>query len=207
MLRDLAIPDFLDKLNSSEPTPGGGGCAALNGAIAAGLIQMVCNVTTNKMLKKEQPVDKELVKTVLVAKNYQDELLRLIDLDAEAFGIVINSYKLPKSTDVEKAARVLGISEACKKACKPPLDTLDICVKLLPLARTSIERGDKNVVSDGYVAGRILFACIWSAVYNVNINTGSIKDADFLREAEQKIADAKREMESFMPLLDACSLG
>lgn len=48
MLRDLAIPDFLDKLNSSEPTPGGGGCAALNGAIAAGLIQMVCNVTTNK---------------------------------------------------------------------------------------------------------------------------------------------------------------
>ena len=95
MLRDLAIPDFLDKLNSSEPTPGGGGCAALNGAIAAGLIQMVCNVTTNKMLKKEQPVDKELVKTVLVAKNYQDELLRLIDLDAEAFGIVINSYKLP----------------------------------------------------------------------------------------------------------------
>ena len=136
MLRDLAIPDFLDKLNSSEPTPGGGGCAALNGAIAAGLIQMVCNVTTNKMLKKEQPVDKELVKTVLVAKNYQDELLRLIDLDAEAFGIVINSYKLPKSTDGEKAARVLGISEACKKACKPPLDTLDICVKLLPLART-----------------------------------------------------------------------
>ena len=172
MLRDLAIPDFLDKLNSSEPTPGGGGCAALNGAIAAGLIQMVCNVTTNKMLKKEQPVDKELVKTVLVAKNYQDELLRLIDLDAEAFGIVINSYKLPKSTDGEKAARVLGISEACKKACKPPLDTLDICVKLLPLARTSIERGDKNVVSDGYVAGRMLLACIWSAVYNVNINTG-----------------------------------
>ena len=30
MLRDLAIPDFLDKLNSSEPTPGGGGCAPLN---------------------------------------------------------------------------------------------------------------------------------------------------------------------------------
>ena len=64
MLRDLAIPDFLDKLNSSEPTPGGGGCAALNGAIAAGLIQMVCNVTTNKMLKKEQPVDKELVQKI-----------------------------------------------------------------------------------------------------------------------------------------------
>ena len=53
----------------------------------------------------------------------------------------------------------------------------------------------------------MLLACIWSAVYNVNINTGSIKDADFLREVEQKIADAKMEMESFMPLLDACSLG
>ena len=62
MLRDLAIPDFLDKLNSSEPTPGGGGCAALNGAIAAGLIQMVCNVTTNKMLKKEREFAKKTYK-------------------------------------------------------------------------------------------------------------------------------------------------
>lgn len=105
----------MDKLNSSEPTPGGGGCAALNGAIAAGLIQMVCNVTTNKMLKKEQPVDKELVKTVLVAKNYQDELLRLIDLDAEAFGIVINSYKLPKSTDVEKQPACWAFPKPAKR--------------------------------------------------------------------------------------------
>lgn len=144
---------------------------------------------------------------MLLAKNFQDELLKLIDLDAEAFGIVINSYKLPRSTDEEKAARVLGISEACKKACRPPLDTLDICVKLLPLAQTSIERGDKNVVSDGYVAGRMLLACIWSAIYNVNINTGSIKDAEFLKDAAQKIADAKSEMARFQPVLDACNLG
>lgn len=94
-----------------------------------------------------------------------------------------------------------------QKACRPPLDTLDICVKLLPLAQTSIERGDKNVVSDGYVAGRMLLACIWSAIYNVNINTGSIKDAEFLKDAAQKIADAKSEMARFQPVLDACNLG
>ena len=39
MLRDLAIPDFLDKLNSSEPTPGGGGCAALTGRLRRGLFR------------------------------------------------------------------------------------------------------------------------------------------------------------------------
>lgn len=67
--------------------------------------------------------------------------------------------------------------------------------------------GRQNVVSDGYVAGRMLLACIWSAIYNVNINTGSIKDAEFLKDAAQKIADAKSEMARFQPVLDACNLG
>ena len=51
MFSDLKIIDFLDNLNSSAPTPGGGAVAALNGAEAAGLFSMVANVTNNKQLK------------------------------------------------------------------------------------------------------------------------------------------------------------
>lgn len=127
MLRDLGNTRFFGQAQLvGSYARRAGGCAALNGAIAAGLIQMVCNVTTNKMLKKEQPVDKELVKTVLVAKNYQDELLRLIDLDAEAFGIVINSYKLPKSTDVEKAAPRAGHFRSLQKGLQTAGSTRSI---------------------------------------------------------------------------------
>ena len=199
MLRDLAIPDFWTSSTRRSLRPAAEAAPRSTGAIAAGLIQMVCNVTTNKMLKKEQPVDKELVKTVLVAKNYQDELLRLIDLDAEAFGIVINSYKLPKSTDGEKGSPRAGHFRSLQKACKPPLDTLDICVKFCAGADEHRARRQKRRVGR-ICGGTYAFGGIWSAVYNVNINTGSIKDADFLREAEQKIADAKREMESFYAL-------
>jgi len=42
------VDQFLDALASSEPVPGGGSGAALAGALAAGLLSMVCNLTIGK---------------------------------------------------------------------------------------------------------------------------------------------------------------
>ena len=47
-LGTLPIDRFLDMLASPSPTPGGGGIAALAGAMAAGLISMVCHLTIGK---------------------------------------------------------------------------------------------------------------------------------------------------------------
>ena len=43
-----SIADFLEELASATPTPGGGGAAALMGAMGAGLIAMVAQVTVGK---------------------------------------------------------------------------------------------------------------------------------------------------------------
>ena len=40
--------EFSEKLASASPTPGGGGAAALAGALGAALGQMVCNLTLGK---------------------------------------------------------------------------------------------------------------------------------------------------------------
>src|SRR6476646_7630135 len=44
-LTELSVADFLDRLASGAPTPGGGSAASLAGALAAALTSMVCNLT------------------------------------------------------------------------------------------------------------------------------------------------------------------
>ena len=41
MLVDLTVKEFLNKVAGSDPVPGGGSIAALNGAIASALAAMV----------------------------------------------------------------------------------------------------------------------------------------------------------------------
>ena len=48
MLVDLKVTDFLNKVAGSDPVPGGGSVAALNGAIASALAAMVAGLTIGK---------------------------------------------------------------------------------------------------------------------------------------------------------------
>ena len=48
MLVDSTVKDFLAKVAGSDPVPGGGSIAALNGAIAAALAAMVAGLTVGK---------------------------------------------------------------------------------------------------------------------------------------------------------------
>ena len=43
---DLSIKEFLGKLGSAAPVPGGGGAAALGGALCAALCSMVAALTS-----------------------------------------------------------------------------------------------------------------------------------------------------------------
>ncbi len=207
MFKDNVIVEFLDKLNSSAPTPGGGAVSALNGAEAAALVCMVGNVTVNKQLKKELPPDKGLVKTVLIASNLQNDFLSLMDQDAKVFDELMACYKLPNSTDQQKEERKVAIQTGCKNACQPPKLTVENGLKLLPLIKNAVFNGDKGVISDGYIAGRLALSAIWGGIYNLMINISSIKDEEFCKSLLQLIDTAKKEMQQFdKEVLATCSL-
>ncbi|MBQ8874546.1 MAG: cyclodeaminase/cyclohydrolase family protein, partial [Bacteroides sp.] len=48
MLTELTIKDFISKVISNDPVPGGGSVSALNGALAAALSAMVANLTVGR---------------------------------------------------------------------------------------------------------------------------------------------------------------
>lgn len=86
MLVDLTLKEFLNKVAGSDPVPGGGSIAALNGAIASALAAMVANLTIGKKGYEEH---EELMQHIAgVALQEQNTFIEDIDRDSEAYDSV-----------------------------------------------------------------------------------------------------------------------
>jgi hypothetical protein len=103
-----SIQMFLDELASAEPVPGGGTVAALSGALGASLVAMVCRLTIGK--KNYEAVSAEMQTILSRAEALQRELTDWMQADTDAYARVMDAYKLPKTTEAEKAARSTGDS-------------------------------------------------------------------------------------------------
>ena len=88
--------EFVNLLASKSAVPGGGGAAALVGAIGMALGSMVCNLTIGK---KKYAEYEDSVKEILVkAGEIEEKLLSMIDEDANNFLPLSKAYGLPTST-------------------------------------------------------------------------------------------------------------
>ena len=101
MLLENTTIEFLNKLASRDPVPGGGGASAAVGAFAAALGSMVSNLTIGK--KKYAAVEDEVKELKSQLQKLQEELILLVDKDAEAFLPRAVAYRLPKTTEEEQA--------------------------------------------------------------------------------------------------------
>jgi glutamate formiminotransferase / formiminotetrahydrofolate cyclodeaminase len=172
------IGGFLGRLSSSDPTPGGGSAAAVAGAAGAALVAMVARLTIGR--KGYEGLDDRMAQMVPQAESARDELMALADEDAEAFDDVMASFKLPKGSDEERAARTAAIQAAMMGAANVPLAVTRLAVDTLELAREVTETGNVNAVSDGAAAAQLLAASTWAALANVEINLASIKDEEYV---------------------------
>ena len=184
MTANSSIQTFLDDLASERPTPGGGGAAAVSGAIGAALVSMVANLTIGKKNYEAVWQDLEAVNAKAVA--LRAELIRAIDEDVVAFNAVMGAYGLPRATDEEKAKRAAAIQAALKDATIAPLRAVKACFEVIRLSAAAAEKGNLNVISDAGVAVLSANAGLRSAALNVFINAKAIKDRDF---AEKQIAE------------------
>lgn len=180
-----SVEAFLDRLGSASPTPGGGTAAAVTGAVGASLVGMLANLT----LGREKYADHEKLMTA-IAEQAEEERMKLLELaadDAAAYAKVGAAYKLPRDTDEAKAARGEAIQAALKGACDVPLATMERCVEVIGLAKTAVQYGNKNAISDGAAGSEFARAALRVASYNVKVNLGSIKDAEYAKQARTRM--------------------
>ena len=173
-LTDLKSKDFLTALASSAPAPGGGGGAAMAGALAAALASMVANLTIGK--EKFAAQECEVKALLQEAEQVRQDLLALVEDDAAVFNSFMACYKLPKTTDAEKAARTAAIRKAAKQAAEVPLAIAKACYKVLQLAHRLVIIGNPGVITDGACSALLARAALRCAEYNVRINLGLTKD-------------------------------
>ena len=184
-LTDLTSKDFLTALASSAPAPGGGGGAAMAGALAAALASMVCNLTIGK--EKFAAQECEVKALLQEAEQVRQDLLALVEDDAAVFNSFMACYKLPKTTDAEKAARTAAIRKAAKQAAEVPLAIARASYKVLQLAHRLVIIGNPGVITDGACSALLARAALRCAEYNVRINLGLTKDEAYKEQVAAEL--------------------
>ena len=189
---DGRIHTFLDALASSSPSPGGGAAAALAGAMGAGLVSMVCNLTIGR--PRYASVDAAMRTILERAEVLRLRLTAIANEDALAYAGVSSAFRLAKSTEAERACRQVKIQDALRAASIPPLESMEVCRALLPLSLQIAAHGNSTVVSDAGVAAELAVAAVRASIINVRANLADLKDDDYVAAANSRIAESEDGM-------------
>jgi formiminotetrahydrofolate cyclodeaminase len=179
-ITELPARELLERLSTREPVPGGGSAAALAGAMAAALVQMVVELTTGRPAAAAHEPD--LASARVASADLRARLLRLTELDAAAYEAVITARRLPRETDPERAARTTRIEDATREATRAPLEAARAAGEILDLASRIAPIGNRNAISDVGVAALLAAAALRGAALNVRINLPYLPDGDPLRD-------------------------
>lgn len=181
-LTDLSCSAFTEKLFSKEPVPGGGGAAALVGALAASLAGMVGNYTTGKKIYAAYEADTQ--RALLAAESARAALLALVDEDAAAFEPLSRAYGIPKDAE----GRAEALEEATRAALLPPLETAHEIAALADTLEFLGKKGSKMLRSDVGCAAFLAAAALRCAALNVSVNTRSLADRAYAAEVDAEVA-------------------
>lgn len=190
-LQDLTLKQFLEKTAANEPLPGGGSCSALNGALASALTEMMANLTIGK--KNYAELEGEMRSCAEEMKTLRMHFINDIDRDADAYGLVMEAYKMPKETEEQKKVRSEKIEEATKIAALVPMEVAERAYSMLDTIVETIKNGNKNAVTDGLVGLMACRTAILGALFNVRINLGGIHDRAFVDEMREKCNRIEKE--------------
>lgn len=193
MEENLTLKSYLDSLESSSPTPGGGNVSAFCGVLSTSLGKMVCGLTIGK--KKYIDVEEQMKKYLSELSEYKIIFEELAKKDNEAFDLVMNAFKLPKETDEQKIKRAEAIELATKGAAEIPFKVIEQCRTTLDILEKVAVKGNKNSLSDAGVAILLLNTASKGAFLNVIINCSSLSDKDFSHNMIQKSEKLVNEIE------------
>lgn len=200
--------EFVTKLGSEEPTPGGGGAAALVGAVGAALLRMVAVLTAGRLERKLQEsrsgAERKSQQDGLVARvkelaaraeELQQRLLDEVEADEAGFQPLAEAYRMGK----DEPRRAERLEKAKLGACQAPMAVMEWAAAAAPVAAELAEKSGKLVVSDAGCAAAALKAAMEMAYLNILVNVRGLGDrtqAEALKEqGRELLAGAGEELE------------
>lgn len=184
---------FVAVLASDAPAPGGGGAAALVGAIGTALGNMVGSLTVGK--KKYADVQEEIIALKAKCDALQTELLNQVEADEVNFLPLANAYGIP--TDDPNRDTVM--EEATFIACSTPMKIMELCCQAIDCIAVFAAKGSRLAVSDAGCGAVCCKAALQAASLNVFINTKTLKNREKAEELNRK---ANEMMDKYCPIAD-----
>ena len=180
-LVQLSCESFAQALAAKESVPGGGGAAALAGALSAALCSMVANFTTGK--KKYAAYEPDIQRLLAEAEAHRVCLLTLVDADAAGFEPLAKAYAIPKDDPQRDAV----MERATLQACVAPMEMLFACADVLQLLEELLEKGSRLLLADVGCGVYLCRAAIECAALSVFVNTGTLKNREAAAGIEQQV--------------------
>ena len=171
---------FVEVLASDAPAPGGGGAAALVGAIGTALGNMVGSLTVGK--KKYAAVEEEIIALKAKCDALQTELLNQVEMDEINFLPLAKAYGIPK----DDPNRDKVMEEATIIACSTPMHIMELCCEAIDCIKVFADKGSRLAVSDAGCGAVCCKAALQAASLNVFINTKSLKNREVAEEMNAK---------------------
>ena len=167
---------FVEVLASDAPAPGGGGAAALVGAIGTALGNMVGSLTVGK--KKYAGVEAEILTLKAKCDALQKELLDQVEADEKGFVPLAKAYGIPN----DDPSRAETLEKATVTACQVPVHIMELCCEAMEAIAVFAAKGSRLAVSDAGCAAVCVKAALQAASLNVFINTKTLTDRALAEE-------------------------
>ncbi len=178
------VRGFVEAVGARSSAPGGGSVAALMGSLGAALGAMGGWLTFGR--RKYEHLEAAMREAIPPLVDIQEELLKAVDADTDAFADFMNALRMPKETDPQKEKRRVAMQAGLKKATLVPFHTMELADRawapMLEIARM----GQYTSRSDVEVGAKALEACLYGAYRNVVINLADIHDEAFSGDLEER---------------------
>jgi len=170
---DQPVGQFLDQVAARSPAPGGGGAAALTGALAAGLAAMAARFSAGQL-----PDAPDLAAR---ADQLRYRAAELVDEDAHAYGAVLDAFALPR----DAAGRDQQVRAALDRAAAVPEEMTQLGAQVAELAARLAVAGNPNLRGDSMTAALLAEASARSAaaLVDINVTLGGLDKEVSLRAA------------------------
>ena len=196
-LIDMKLFEFVNVTSSESPAPGGGSISAYCGSMGAALGTMVANLSAHKRGWDDKW--EEFSNWAEKGITFQNELLRLVDEDTNAFNKIVEAFRLPKDSEKEKEFRNNAIQLATKFAITIPYKVMQTAYESMEVMKAMANFGNPNSITDAAVGALCARTAVIGAFLNVKINCQDYKDKDFVKDIltkGQNLVDKATELEN-----------
>lgn len=177
MIRHETIQDYVDRLASGKPTPGGGATGALLLAQGAGLLAMAARFSGHEELARR-------------AVTLTSHALSVSDDDEQAFASVAEAFRLPKDTDGQEEERSERIQQETAAAAGPPQALVAASREALTIAEQVLADCNSTVLSDVGAGTGAVRGTLIAAALTLETDLAPLKDEQARDRIRRDVEDA-----------------